>query len=168
MSDGRFDFWNNALSSFLTHRTRGWCPLKKSHFKAGKGRQAEHGTSRARRRLNLVYYANNCPARIRPKEAEQRRKSGTYDRMFPPAFNCRDLPRFADTGRDKTTAVLRCRGVAGALRWRCDLVCQCVATKCVAALPPPLSFAVEKFLNPVRRRASGSKKERICALKPSL
>ena len=41
-----------------------------------------------------------------------------------------------------------------ALQVLCDLVCQCVATKCVAALPS----AVQKSFNPVRSKASGSKK----------
>jgi hypothetical protein len=74
--------------------------------------------------------------------------------MFPPAFNSRDLPRFADIGREKKRLDERCRGVADTLRLLCDQVCRCVATKCVITLPSPVPSAVEKFLNPVRRRAS--------------
>lgn len=53
---------------------------------------------------------------------------------------------------------LRCRGVAGAVQWLCYQVCQCVATKCVAALPSPVPSAVQKSSNPVRSKASGCKK----------
>jgi hypothetical protein len=71
---GRCNFRRTALSRFFTHPVRGWCPLENSHFKAGERATGGARHSRARRRLNLVYYANNCPARIRPKEAEQCRK----------------------------------------------------------------------------------------------
>jgi hypothetical protein len=39
----------------------------------------------------------------------------------------------------------------------CDQVCQCVATKCVAALPSPVSSAVEKPFMPHRSKASPPK-----------